>query len=70
MNLEWISDKGTGLLWGTAGLGLLAIAYFEAQYRYFYLCVALLALIYAYKQIVRRDTPFQRRERELRRKRL
>ena len=70
MNLEWISEKGTGLMAVAVGLGFVAISYFDAHYRYFHLCVALVAFIYGYKQIKKHDTPFERREREIRRKRL
>jgi 4-hydroxybenzoate polyprenyltransferase len=68
MNLEWISQKGTSLTAIVIGLGFAAIAFVHSQYRYFYLCVAIVALVYGYKQFRRRDTPFERREREMRRK--
>ena len=67
MNLTWISEKSTGLLALLIGLGFLGMAYFNAQYRYFHLAVALVALYLGYKRISRRETPFEKRERELRR---
>jgi 4-hydroxybenzoate polyprenyltransferase len=70
MNLEWISEKGTSLLAAVVGLGFIVIAYLNSQYRYFHLCVAIVVLVYAYKRFKRRDTPFERREREARRRRL
>ena len=70
MNLEWVSEKGPSLLAGVAGLGFVVIAYLDSQYRYFHLCVAIVALVYAYKRFKRRDTPFEKRERESRRRRL
>jgi hypothetical protein len=70
MNLEWISEKGAGLIAFVVGLGFIAIGFFDSQYRYFHLAVAIIAFGYGYKQIKRRDTPFERREKELRRKQL
>ena len=70
MNWEWISEKGTSLMVGIVGLGFLVLAYLDRQYRYFHLCVAIIALVYAYKRFQRRDTPFEKREREVRRRRL
>jgi 4-hydroxybenzoate polyprenyltransferase len=70
MNIEWISQKGAGITALIVGLVFTLMAFFDNQYRYFYLCIAILALIYGYKKIKKRDTPFERRERELRRKTL
>ena len=67
MNLTWISSKSAGLLAIVIGLGFIGIAYLDAQYRYFHLAVALFALYFGYKRITRQETPFERRERELRR---
>lgn len=67
MNLSWISEKSTGLLAILIGLGFIAISYFDAQYRYFHLAVALVALYFGYKRISRQETPFEKREREMRR---
>ncbi len=64
---DWIYNRVPGLLAVLIGLGFIGIAYFDLQYRYFHLVVAAIALYYGYKRISRRETPFQRRERELRR---
>ncbi len=50
------------------GLGFIGVAFLDSQYRYFHLCIAIIALVYGYKQFKKRDTPFERREREIRRK--
>ena len=70
MNMEWISEKGTSLTAFAAALGFLVLSFFHSEYRYFYLCVALLAFVYGVKEFRKRRTPFERRERELRRNRL
>ena len=46
----------------------LVFAFFYIQYSYFHICVAVVAFIYGYRQFKKRDTPFEKRERELRRK--
>jgi 4-hydroxybenzoate polyprenyltransferase len=68
MNAEWISQKSPGLLAIVVGLGFLVIAFFNSQYRYFFLIVAIIALVYAYKQLKKKDTPFEKHERDVRRK--
>ena len=70
MNWEWISEKGTSLMAGIVGLGFIAMAFWDSRYRYFYLCVAAIALVYGYKKYKKRDTPFERQEKEIRRRRL
>ena len=52
------------------GLIFIAFSYLHSPYRYFHLCVAIVAFVYGYRQFKKRDTPFERRERELRRKAL
>jgi hypothetical protein len=66
-DLTWFSDRIPGLLATLVGLGFIGIAYLDAQYRYFHLVVAVVALCYGYKRLSRRETPFERREREMRR---
>jgi 4-hydroxybenzoate polyprenyltransferase len=68
MNLEWISQKSVGLLAIVVSLIFLVIAFFSSQHHYFYLVVAFIAFVYAYKQLKKRDTPFEKHEREIRRK--
>lgn len=70
MNWEWISEKGAGLTAVVIGLGFLLAAYLDRRYRYFHVCVAAAAFVYAYRQFKRPVTPFEKRERELRRRRL
>jgi hypothetical protein len=70
MNIVWISEKGPSLMAFVIGLGFIGIACIESQYRYLFLILAILAFFYGYKQLKRRDTPFERREREIRRKSL
>ncbi len=67
---EWLAVKGPGLAGFVIGLGFIVIGILEEQYRYFFLCIALLAIFYGYRQFRRQDTPFQRHEREMRRKQL
>ncbi len=68
MNLEWITQKGTSLMALAVGLVSIAIAFTDTKYIYFWLCVAIVALVFGYKRFKKRDTPFEKRERELRRK--
>jgi 4-hydroxybenzoate polyprenyltransferase len=70
MNLGWISEKGASLTAFAVALGLLATAFFYSQYRYFFICVAVVALAYGYRHLKKQDTPFERHERELRRRTL
>jgi 4-hydroxybenzoate polyprenyltransferase len=70
MNLEWISQKSTSLMAAAIALGFIVIAFLDSRFRYFYLIVAIIALIYGYKQFRKRDTPFEKHEREIRRKRM
>ena len=70
MNLGWISEKGAGLMAFLVAFGLLAVAFAYSQYRYVFLCVAVVAFAYGCKQLKKRDTPFEKHERELRRRTL
>ncbi len=70
MNREWLIEKSAGLTAIVIGLGFVAVAFFDSRYRYFHLCVAILALFFGHRQLRKRETPFQKREREFRRKRL
>jgi hypothetical protein len=67
---EMLSQKGTSILAFIVGLVFLVLAFFDARYRYFHLCVSVLAFLYGYRHLRKRDTPFEKRERELRRKTL
>jgi hypothetical protein len=68
--MEWISEKGTSLTAFAIGFGFLGLSFLFSQYRYVHLCVALFAFVYGFKQFRKRQTPFEKRERESRRSRL
>jgi hypothetical protein len=70
MKMEWISEKGASLTAFLVGLGFIIVSIVNIQYRYFFICLAICCLVYGYRQFKRRDSPFERHERELRRKRL
>jgi hypothetical protein len=67
---EWIAEKGASLLAFLIGLGLIGVSFLEPQYRYFFLCLSLIAIVYGCKRLKKHDTPFERREREMKRKQL
>jgi hypothetical protein len=67
---EWIAEKGPFLMALIVGLGFIGIAYLDNEYRYFHVCIAIIAFVYGYRQLRRHDTPFQRHEREIRRKQM
>jgi hypothetical protein len=67
---EWIAAKGTSLMSFVIGLGFLGIAAIYGEYRYFFLCVALISIYIGVKQLRKQDTPFQKHEREMRRKQM
>jgi hypothetical protein len=68
--MEWIAKNGQSLMALIVGLGFIGIAYLDNEYRYFHVCVAIIAFVYGYRQLRRHDTPFQRHEREMRRKQM
>ncbi len=68
MNLGWISEKSASLMAFVVVLGLLAAAFLFSEYKYFFFCVALVVFAYGFKQLKKQDTPFEKRERELRRR--
>jgi hypothetical protein len=70
MNMEWISEKGASLLAFAVGLGLIGMSFVDSPYRFLFFFVAIGVLIYAYKRFKRHETPFEKHERELRKKRL
>jgi hypothetical protein len=70
MNMEWISEKGASLTAFGVGLGFIIVSIINSQYRYLFICLAICCLIYGYRKFKRRDTPFEKHERELRRKQL
>jgi predicted membrane protein len=67
---ETLAQKGTSLTAFFITLMFLIFAFFYIQYRYLHICIAVLALIFGYRKLKKRDTPFEKRERELRSKRM
>jgi hypothetical protein len=70
MNLEWISEKSASLMAFAVALIVLALSFAYPGYRYVFLCVAIVVFAYGIKQFRKQDTPFERHERELRRRTL
>ena len=70
MNWDWVAEKSTGLMSFLVGLGFVGASLLHGRYRYFYLFIALLAILYGFKQLKKHDTPFERHERDLRRRKL
>jgi hypothetical protein len=68
MVLERLSQKGSSFIAFFIALVFLVLTVWDVRYRYFFLCVAILAFIYGCRQFKKRDTPFERHEREIRRK--
>jgi hypothetical protein len=67
---DWIAEKSTSLMAFLIAIGFIIIAIFYNQFRFICICIALIAVAYGYKQLKKHDTPFQKHEREMRRKRL
>lgn len=67
---EWIAQKGTSLLSFLIGLGFIGVSFLDPRYRYFFLCLAVVSIAYGFKQYRKHDTPFERHEREMKRKRM
>jgi len=70
MNLGWISEKGSSLMAFLVAFGLLVLAFAYSQYRYVFVCAAVVSFAYGYRQLKKRDTPFEKHERDLRRRTL
>ena len=65
---EKLAQKSTSLTAFFIALLFLVFAFFYTQYIVLHICIAVLAIIYGFRQLKRRDTPFEKRERELRSK--
>ena len=63
---EKLAQKGTILTAFFIALMFVVFAFFYIQYRYLHICIAVVAFIYGFRQLKKRDTPFEKRERELR----
>ena len=67
---EKLAQKGTSLTAFFIALMFLVFAFFYIQYRYLHICIAVAAFIYGFRQLKKQDTPFEKRERELRSKKM
>jgi hypothetical protein len=67
---EWVAEKGTSLLAFFIGLGFIGVSFMDPQYRYFFLCLAVVVIAYGCKRYTKHDTPFEKRDRETKRKQL
>jgi hypothetical protein len=67
---EWVAEKGTSLLAFLVGLGFIGVSFLDPQYRYFFLCLAIVVIAYACKRYKKHDTPFEKRDREMKRKQM
>jgi len=70
MNMEWISEKGASLMAFLVALGFIGASLIFSHYRYLFIGLAICAFVYACRQFKKRHTPFEKHERELRRRRL
>ncbi len=68
LNPNW--DRAVGILAAAVGLGLALYVFFDVRRVLVYLALALAAAYLAYKRMNRHETPFERKERELRRGRM
>jgi membrane protein implicated in regulation of membrane protease activity len=66
MKLIWVWEKMPALLAFLIGLGFVGVSVLDAQYRYLYILLAILAFYYGYRYLKRKETPFERKEREMR----
>ncbi len=67
---DWIAEKSTALTAFLVALAFICAAFFYYQFRFIFICLALIAIAYGFKQMKKHVTPFQRHEREMRRKQL
>jgi 4-hydroxybenzoate polyprenyltransferase len=68
--IEWIAEKSASVIAFLIALVFIGLGFYSPQFRWICICIALIAIVYGYKQLKKHDTPFQRQEREIRRKRL
>ncbi len=73
MNLRvrhWGARQSQGLTWLLAGVGLLAFSFFEPNYRILWIILGL-GMIWNGQRLMRQvETPFERKQREMRRTQL
>jgi hypothetical protein len=73
MNLKvshWGARQSQGLTWLVAGLGLLGFSFFETKYRFLWIIVGVGMLCNGRRLMKQVETPFERKQRELRRNQL
>jgi hypothetical protein len=66
MKMTWIWENAPSLIAFIVGLGFVGVSFLDAQYRYLYVLLAILAFYYGYRRFGRKETPFERKEREMR----
>ena len=66
MKMIWIYEKMPSLLAFLIGLGLIGISILDSQYRYLCILLGISAFYYGYRYLKRKETPFERKEREIR----
>ncbi len=64
---NWSANKLQGGCWIFAGLLVLIYAFYDATYRYVFLVAGIGLLLYGQHVFRKRETPFERRQRELKR---
>jgi hypothetical protein len=64
---NWSANKLQGGCWMLAGLLVLVYAFFDATYRYVFLVAGIALLLYGQRAFRKVETPFQRKQRELKR---
>jgi hypothetical protein len=66
MKRIWFYEKMQSLLAFLIGLGFVGVSILDSQYRYLYILLGILAFFYGYRNLKRKETPFERKEREMR----
>lgn len=73
MNLKvrhWGARQSQGLTWLVAGLGLLGFSFFETSYRILWIIMGIGMLWNGQRLMKQVETPFERKQREMRRNQL
>jgi hypothetical protein len=66
----WGAKKIQGASWMIVGLALVIYSYYEPDYRYVWLVIGFALAVYGNRIFRKTETPFERRQRELRRTQL
>ena len=64
---RWSANKLQGACWLVAGLLVVIYAFFEVTYRYVFLVIGIGMILYGQRVYRKVETPFERRQRELKR---